>query len=209
MSSRQIFQGELPPDVGNNDSSLTVGTVFGVHASGLTVTHLMYWQPSSVAAPHEKTCGLYATADGSFASNLIASVNHTPVGSGWQLAALPAPVALEQVESTYYMIAVWYQNAGYVATPGYFEPLVLDKGDGIEVRGPSRFAYGSGLSFPGGSFGVPNYWVDVMIDGIPELPTGPSMKRREGSNWVDVASVRRRENGLWVPADVTRIPTQL
>ena len=100
--------------------------------------------------------------------------------TGWQQANLVAPVTI--TAGATYVISVYMPNGGYAATSGGFGASV-DRAPLHGLRSASSggngvFRYGIGGGFPTGSYGDPNYWVDLMFDR-PADSTAPTLVNRE------------------------------
>ena len=66
-------------------------------------------------------------------------------------------------------------DSNYFATSGYDNAPLHALADGVD-GGDGVYAYGSGNTFPIGSYQSSNYWVDVVFTNPPPLGSSPSMK---------------------------------
>jgi hypothetical protein len=205
MVSRQLFDGQTPPSLGNLDSTLTVGTTFLTTVPNRFITAILYWQPTTDALSTAKTCAVWKTPNASSEGPKLVEVTHTPVGVGWQRCVLPEPIPMD-VDPQLYLAGVCYPGGGYPATPAFYSSSAPSPvGDGLYAQGPGQYTYGTSIVYPSASVNFSNYWVDVNIADEADLePAGPLVQRRSGASWVTAGFVKRRENGVWVPATVTK-----
>jgi methionine-rich copper-binding protein CopC len=85
--------------------------------------------------------------------------------SGWQFAALAAPVAIQA--GTTYVVSYFAPNGRYSLTGAFFATTGTDNGP---LHAPSTgaaggnglYAYGASGTFPANTFNASNYWVDVV-----------------------------------------------
>ncbi len=101
------------------------------------------------------------------AGNLLATATFTgETASGWQQVSFANPVPISAnttyVASYYAPQGHYASNSGYFATSGVDSPPLHALADGVN-GGDGVYAYGSGGTFPTGSYQSANYWVDVVF----------------------------------------------
>ncbi len=170
----------------NDGTPVELGMKFSVDRAG-AITGLKYWRAASDANDTDLREGRLWGPDG----QLLATVTFTsaPGASGWQTAALSAPVAV--LANTQYVVSYHTEN-NYVATSGFFaggNEVAFDGRDdnafgdyfGV-IRAPQDAAgaangvyrYGNaGSALPTDTFQASNYWVDVTFDPADTSGNGP------------------------------------
>ena len=91
--------------------------------------------------------------------------------SGWQEARFPEPVPI--TANTTYVVSYYAPNGGYAVTPDGFGPSGVARGplealSNAEAAGNGVYSYVVGGGYPTTAFGASNYWVDVVIDRVPD-----------------------------------------
>lgn len=176
-------------------SPLTLGTKFEAEGTGV-VTELRYWRDEADADDRDVRPGQLWDASG----NLLATAQFSSAAgeSGWQTAALDAPVRLAAGQQ--YVVSYQTQD-NYVADPGFFseafaEPYgILTAPEG----GNGVFATGADPSFPTQSFSSSNYWVDVAFEPIfltndaPVVTSAAAVSVVEGSEVAGVVAAEDAE----------------
>ena len=158
-SAESLFSLNSVPTVVtvNDSSSVELGVRFTADASGL-ITGLRFYKGPQNTGPHvadlwSSTGTLLATATFS---------NET--ASGWQQVNFSSPVSIT-AGATY--VASYHTSGDYSADSNYFaNPLV----SGDLTASSGVYAYGSGSTFPTGTYGASNYWVDVVYTKSPPQP---------------------------------------
>jgi hypothetical protein len=102
------------------------------------------------------------------AGEMLGTVTFTgETDSGWQQAALPAPVPV--TAGTTYVVSYYAPNGRYPADPGFFATQGVDSAplhalaDGVDGAN-GVYRYGTGGGFPANSWQSTNYWVDAVFD---------------------------------------------
>ncbi|MFV0429702.1 MAG: DUF4082 domain-containing protein [Arachnia sp.] len=172
-SPASLWTSADEPAVSAADASpVELGTRFRSSTAG-TVTALRFHKAPGSVGPH--TGHLWDASGG-----LLATVNFADTTrSGWQEAALAAPVEL--VAGQDYVVSYYCPHGHYSATSGYFSaqhsraPLTAPATGGGLSNGV--FAYGPS-TFPTGSYNGGNYWADVVFVPAADL-TPPSITNVE------------------------------
>ena len=144
------------PDL-QDASAITVGVQFRTSVPGQVTAIRFYKHPANTGM---HTVGLW-TGTGDLLSSVTVSGETL---SGWQTASLPMPVAISS--NAWYVAGYNAPQGHYAASPGYFTtsrsvpplyaPATTQAANGL-------FRYGPALSFPDGTYGAANYWVDVLF----------------------------------------------
>ena len=148
-----LLTGLTPATASVNDSgSVELGTAFSTSTPG-SVTAIKFYKGIGNSGTHT---GSLWNASG----QRLATVTFTnETASGWQRAALPAPVALSPGET--YVVSYLAPNGGYSVTPAYFNSA-RTSGPLTAITGNNgRYLYGPTGGFPTGSYNSTNYFVDV------------------------------------------------
>lgn len=148
--------------------SINLGMKFKANKPG-AVTGIKFYKGTKNIGAH--TGALWSSTGVKMAA--VTFSNESP--SGWQTAALPAPVALA-VGQTY---TVSYKSplGVFSRDAGYFTGRTIDSADGAlsTVAGNTgSYRYGSGDAFPTSSRGDANYWVDVAFQTDAPAVTAPA-----------------------------------
>ena len=169
-----IWDGSTVPSTIDSgpDNSVELGVKFRSDTVGY-VTAIRFYKSAANTGPHTGT--LWA-ANG---TKLATATFTAETSSGWQTAALDAPVAITP-NTTY--IASYHTNVGHYAFTGsYFAAAGVDNGRLHALANPVSpngvFRYGTTSAFPNSSFQSGNYWVDVLfetelIDATAPVVTG-------------------------------------
>jgi Domain of unknown function (DUF4082)/Cadherin-like domain/Bacterial Ig domain len=162
LSAETLFSLASTPSVvtANDSSPVELGVKFTADASGL-ITGLRFYKGPQNTGPHvadlwSSTGTLLATAN---------FTNETP--SGWQQVNFATPVAIT-AGATY--VASYHTSGNYSINSNYFaNPLV--SGD-LTAPAASNgvYAYGATDTFPTGTYGDSNYWVDVVYTRTAQAP---------------------------------------
>lgn len=158
----------LPANLSANDPGpVELGLRFRAATNG-TITAIRFYKASDNLGPH---VGNLWTGTG----QLLASVAFADeTASGWQQAALAAPVAIDA--DTPYVVSYHAPAGRYSFDGAYFGadrvsgPLTAPAAGGNGV-----FAYGAAGAFPSGTFNATNYWVDVVFEDGPPDPSPPTV----------------------------------
>ena len=148
-----LLTGLIPATASVNDpDSVELGMAFSTSTPG-SVTAITFYKGAGNTGTHT---GSLWNASG----QRLATVTFTnETASGWQRAALAAPVALTPGET--YVVSYLAPNGGYSVTPAYFNsaraagPLTAITGNN------GRYLYGPTGGFPTGSYNATNYFIDV------------------------------------------------
>ncbi|MET0556822.1 MAG: DUF4082 domain-containing protein [Vicinamibacteria bacterium] len=137
-------------------------------ATGGTVTAIRFYKAADNLGPH---VGNLWTATG----QLLGSVTfENETASGWQTAALAAPVAVDAdvvyVVSYHAPVGRYSFDGAYFGVDHVNGPLTAPAAGGNGV-----FAYGAASAFPTGTFNATNYWVDVVFEDGPPDPNPPTV----------------------------------
>lgn len=170
--------GDAPAQIKTDDSTdYELGTKFQANTSGW-ITDLRYFRGLADASDTDvRTLNLWSITGVRLAQ---ATVTSTAGATGWQVAALTTPVAI-QANTTYIVSYGTTQN--YAFSQSYFTTAhtgpngVLTALASGASGGNGVFAAGSPGSFPTGSFNASNYWVDVTFTqtlGSPPAFTSPA-----------------------------------
>lgn len=160
-----LFEGApITPQAQNDGASLELGMRFAPSQSGI-ITELHYFRALSDSDDTDLRDGHLWDANG----NLLATVSFTsvPGQSGWQTAALSAPVTV--IAGTTYTASYHTENF-YVGTAGFFTSDFSDPYDLLTAPSGSNgvYAYSATPVVPEGSYEATNYWVDVTYQvGVP------------------------------------------
>jgi hypothetical protein len=168
-----LFGADLPtiPSVTDTDA-VELGTAFTVAKPG-HVTALLYYKGTGSTGTHR---GTLWSATG---QELARVTFDTETASGWQRAALSAPILVTPGNT--YVVSYLAPQGGFATTAGYFaQPRI--SGD---ITGPAtdngRYVYGTNGGFPTTSFNATAYFADVQVDFGPAggpPPAAPSLTSR-------------------------------
>lgn len=160
-AAQTLFGVEEPVVASAADSgSVNLGTAFEVARPG-SVTAIRFYKGAGNTGRH---VGVLWDADGTELARVVFG-NETP--SGWQRAALSAPVQLHPGRT--YTVAYSAPTGGYAATAGYFAAPKVS-GDISALAGANgRFAYGREGLRPTESWGSTSYFVDAEVV-FPDTP---------------------------------------
>ena len=189
-STVSLFDPALPVNgpLFNDNTTYELGMTFRPNQAG-SITELKYFRAAADANDTDVRLGrLWRRSDGA----LLATVTFTssPGQSGWQAAALSAPLAV--TAGTDYVVSYITDN-NYISTPNFFSPANEVAFDGIDdnaftdpfgilsapqstvvagggTGGNGVFRVGSGLTIPNETFRASNYWVDVTLAPAGSLP---------------------------------------
>jgi hypothetical protein len=149
-------------------SAVALGVKFRSSFPG-SVTGIRFYKGPGNAGTHIGT--LWNASGGKITEATFA--NET--SSGWQTVLFASPVTI--TADTTYVASYFAPNGHYSVTGGGFSSAVANGpltalADGTSANGV--YAYGASNSFPQGSFGAGNYFVDVLFApaSAPGTPTG-------------------------------------
>ncbi len=183
-----IFDFATPAVADSGDTSpVELGVKFRSSFPG-SVTGIRFYKGPGNTGTHIGTlwsAGGAKLADATFAGES---------GSGWQTVLFASPVAIS-ADTTY--VASYFAPSGHYSLTGSGLSSAVANGplsalsNGTSANGV--YAYGSSSSFPQGSFGASNYFVDVLFApaGAPGAPTGVTATAGQSSaavSWTAPAS---------------------
>ena len=152
----EAFTGRLFEE----STSIELGTRFAAASLGL-VTELRYFRHPDDAGDVDVRAGHLWSASG----QLLATVEFTSAAgeSGWQTAALDAPVQL--AAGSEYVVSYRTED-NYVADQGFFGADFVEPYGILAAPGGANgvFSTDPGPAFPTRSFAASNYWVDVSFE---------------------------------------------
>ncbi len=180
-----------PSGVASNDGlPVELGVKFSPAQAG-AVTQLRYYRATADANDTDVREGHLWSSTGALLGTV--SFNSAPGQSGWQVATLATPVALQA--GVLYIVS--YKTAdNYFAASNYFtgaftEPFgVLSAPASGQIGGNGVYAYGAGAQFPTQTYNATNYWVDVVFDppgganSPPVFTSGASFSAPENGTLV-------------------------
>jgi len=152
--------------------SIELGVKFTSDVYG-AITGVRFYKAAGNTGTHS---GSLWTADG---TRLAQATFTGETASGWQKVTFASPVQVQP--GTTYIASYFAPNGHYSATKDYMWPGASPGPHGLSTldAGPLHathnfgtvtnglYAYGSGSTFPTGSFSATNYWVDVMFAPTP------------------------------------------
>ncbi|HWT52809.1 MAG TPA: DUF4082 domain-containing protein [Caulobacter sp.] len=174
----------------NDGQPVELGVRFRAAQAGV-ITALRYFRAEGDAGDADQRQGHLWSSSGTLLG--AANFDALPGQSGWQVATLLPPVAI-QANATY---TASYKTAdNYLAAAAYFTNAVADPFGMLtapasaQVDGNGVYAYGAGLAFPDQSFGAANYWIDVVF-ALPSVQNSPPV-------FTSNPTFSRLENGALV-----------
>lgn len=167
MATYRIWPSASGPSNADNGDPVTLGTRFRLSATGW-VTHLHYWRGTTDDnGTHQGV--VYLVSGGTQVSGTL--VTFVDSGTGWQTAALAAPVQL--AADTLYCVAVFHPNGRPAFTGAYWVSGgpgasgitngILTAPNSADAGGQGVFNGAGSLAHPTGSFNQTNYWVDLTV----------------------------------------------
>ncbi len=172
-----------------DSSAVELGVKFRSKAA-TRATGVRFYKGPGNAGTH---VGNLWTADGS----LLASVTFTgESATGWQSASFGSPVTI--AANTTYVVSYFAPNGHYAVDSGYFADDSYSGGlltalPGSVAGGNGVYAYGAQSQFPSSTYGAANYWVDVVVEGVPGLdatpPTVSSVSPSDGATGTSTNAV--------------------
>lgn len=170
MTDYRIWPSASGPSNADNGDPVTLGTRFRLSATGW-VTHLHYWRGTTDDnGTHQGV--IYLVSGGTQVSGTL--VTFVDSGTGWQTAALAAPVEL--AADTMYCVAVFHPNGRPAFTGAYWvlggpgatgiTNGILTAPNSADASGQGTFNGSGSLAHPTGSFNQTNYWNDVTISDV-------------------------------------------
>ena len=166
-----------------------VGVKFRSDAFG-TISGMRFYKAAANTGTHT---GSLWTADG---QRLAQATFTNETASGWQTVSFANPVEVQP--DTTYVASYYAPNGRYAATPDYFQraPSPGPNGGGAFESPPLRavtntglttssttnglFSYSPTSTFPTGSYGAANYWVDVVFNPAPAPGAATNVSAVEG-----------------------------
>ncbi len=151
-----LFAGVAGPKSASIDpNSVELGVRFRSSAAG-SVSALNYWK--GVGTPSATKTGHLWSGNG----QLLASVDFAnETASGWQSAALSAPVNLSA--NTNYVVSYFAPKGGYVSTHNYFSSPAANGPLSASSNNNGVFCYSRRSCFPQESYMSSNYFADVVF----------------------------------------------
>jgi hypothetical protein len=171
-----IFDQATPGVVdGGDGGSVELGVKFRSDVPG-TINGVRFYKAAANTGTH---IGSLWTATGS----LLAEATFTgETASGWQQVEFSTPVEIQP--NTTYVAGYLAPNGHYSVNGPNFESAVNNaplhaKSASSELggtEGNGLYAYGTGVTFPTGTYNGSNYWVDVLFtpEPAPAVPGAPS-----------------------------------
>jgi hypothetical protein len=150
------------PDATNDAASVTLGLKFYSDVPG-SVTGIRFYKGVNNSGPHVGSLWLSTGAK-------LGEVTFSgETASGWQQASFSSPVSI--LANTPYVISYFAPKGNYAGDPSYSWPALSAAPLHVSGSSPGVFAYGSGATFPQGTYDNCNYWVDlVFTSGTPAPP---------------------------------------
>ena len=143
----------------NDPNAVELGVKFRSDVAG-SISGLRFYKGPSNTGTH---VGHLWTSSGT----LLATATFSgETSSGWQQVTFAQPVPI--AANTTYVASYFAPAGGYAVDSNYFATAGYDNAplhalrDGVD-RGDGVYAYGSGNTFPTGSYQSDNYWVDVVF----------------------------------------------
>jgi hypothetical protein len=164
-SALSLFSADASPTIADDPNAVEVGVKFTSATSGV-ITGVRFYKGSANTGTH---VGNLWTDSGT----LLATATFTnETASGWQQANFSSPVSIS-AGTTY--IASYHTNTGdYADTQYYFSTYTGQTDGSLNAPGENLngvFAYGATSTFPNNtSINADNYWVDVVFNGIVNIP---------------------------------------
>lgn len=153
-----------------DSTSVELGLRFRSTADGY-ITAIRFYKGPANPGPH---VGTLWTSDGLL---LESALFESETDLGWQEQALPTPILISA--NTTYVVSYHAPSGGYAVNTGYFasagvnNPPLEALQDGADGSN-GIFAYNPVTTFPNGTFGSANYWVDVVFTvPVPVSDTTP------------------------------------
>jgi hypothetical protein len=174
-----VFDLATPGTVDAGDGgAVTLGVKFKSDVPGV-VAGVRFYKAAANTGTH--IGGLW-TADG---VQLAQATFTNETASGWQQVTFSQPVQI-QANTTY--VAGYYTTTGHYSLNGPTLATAVANGP-LHAEGGENgvFGYGSGITFPAGSWQSSNYWVDVLFApgettaSAPGAPTGVTVVAKNAS----------------------------
>ncbi|WPY95393.1 DUF4082 domain-containing protein [Limimaricola variabilis] len=139
--------------------ALQLGTQFSA-TSGGQITELRYFRAEADSGDTDVRAGRLWRADGTLLGTV--EFTSTPGQSGWQTAALNAPI---QVSAGATYIVTYETLDAYVSSHGFFDSVYREPYGLLQAPAQTGgvFATGAGAILPTQSYRSSNYWVDVTF----------------------------------------------
>ena len=142
------------------DGAVELGVQFRSDVSG-TITAIRFYKASTNTGTH--VASLWTST-----GTLLAQATFTSeTASGWQQVSFATPVPI--AANTVY-VASYHTDVGhYSSDRNFFRNSGVDRGPlhapalGAVAGGNGVYGYGTGSTFPNGTFQATNYWVDVVF----------------------------------------------
>jgi methionine-rich copper-binding protein CopC len=155
----------VPAVASNPDSAIEVGLRFSSAVDGI-VRSIRFYKGAG-------NSGLHVGHLWDFAGNLLGTAMFSnESASGWQEAPLDVPVTI--AKNQVYVVSYLAPAGGYAVTAGMFTSGGVSRGPlralgAPEVGANGVFRYGAGGGYPTASFGNANYWVDLVMEAVPDI----------------------------------------
>lgn len=155
-----IFESDAAPitAAANDSGSAELGVKFTADSNGW-ISGVRFYKGSGNTGTH--TGSLWDAGGTQLATGTFSGES----ASGWQSLTFPSPVQI--TAGTTYVVSYHAPNGHYAADGGYFNSAA----DNAPLHGLSNgapggngvYRYSSGTSFPSGTHGAANYWVDPIF----------------------------------------------
>ncbi|MFC0489102.1 DUF4082 domain-containing protein [Sinomonas atrocyanea] len=181
-----VFPSSATPATANSGDTngVEVGMKFQTSTGG-QVTGVRFYKGSQNTGTH---VGNLWSANG---TNLATVTFVAESASGWQQAYFSSPVSV--TANTTYVVSYHAPAGNYSYTSGGFSSQqgaapVFGLASGSS-GGNGVYAYGSGSTFPTGTYNATNYWVDAVFNpGAPAAPVVLTTSPAQGATGVPVTS---------------------
>jgi len=188
----------------NDNNAVELGVKFRSNVAG-SITGIRFYKGPSNTGKH---VGHLWDNNG----NLLATATFTgETATGWQQVNFATPVAIQPnttyVASYYAPQGGWAYDRNYFATSGVTSGPLQALADGVD-GGDGVYAYGSGNTFPTGTYQSTNYWVDVVFTDPPPSGSPSSMVVAAPSPTVAAPSPTVATPSVSSPSKVADPPTQ-
>jgi hypothetical protein len=178
-----VLEFGTPPTVDSADAGgVELGVKFRASFAG-AVTGIRFYKAATNTGTH---VGNLWTTSG---TRLATATFTNESSSGWQSVTFSSPVTV--TAGTIYVASYYAPNGHYSVTSTGFSSAILNPpleavADSVSSNG--AYAYGASSSFPNGTFGSSNYWVDVLYApaGAPGTPANVTATAGQASasiNW--------------------------
>ncbi len=187
----------------NDSSPVELGVKFTSDVAG-SITGIRFYKGAGNGGTH--VGHLWDSA-----GNLLATATFTgETASGWQQVSFASPVAISA--NTTYVASYYAPQGHYAADQGYFATAGIDTPplhvlSNSAAGGNGVYAYGSGGTFPTGSYQSTNYWVDVVFNTNPS-GNAPAMMAAAPSTTAAAPSSTFAASSTSSPSGIASNPSQ-